>query len=215
VIAPVTLEGNLVRLEPLRLEHAPQLLELALEAGSDFALTTVPNTLEGMERYIQKALEWRDQNLALPFVKYSKAQRRFVGSTRMANLEYWPWTPDDHPMRKTDGTPDALEIGWTWLVPAAQRRGINTEAKLLMLEHAFETLRVRRVTFKTDSRNERSRNAIQRIGATFEGVIRNHVPASDGGIRHSAMFSILDTEWPSVKTNLQNLLENPTPTMPK
>jgi N-acetyltransferase len=210
----VALEGKLVRLEPLQLEHAPILLELAREAGADFALTSVPNTLEEMTKYVETVVGLRSQQLALPFATFSRAQNRFVGSTRMANLEYWPWKPD-HPMRKTDGTPDALEIGWTWLVPSAQRSGVNTEAKLLMLEHAFEALQVRRVTLKTDSRNERSRNAMLRIGATFEGIIRNHVPASDGGIRHSAMYSILDTEWASVKTHLQTLLENPTSSVPK
>ncbi len=202
-----TFEGHLVRLEPLHLEHVPSLFELARAAGDDFELTRVPNTLEGMERYVKKALELQDQHLAVPFSTFSKAQNRIVGSTRFANLEYWPWKPDHNPMRKTNGTPDALEIGWTWLIKDAQRTGVNTEAKLLMLEHAFETLCVRRVTLKTDSRNERSRTAMLRIGATFEGVLRNHVPASDSGIRHSAMFSILDTEWPDVKTRLQGLLE--------
>jgi N-acetyltransferase len=204
---PTALEGHLVRLEPLQLEHVPVLFELARAAGDDFALTRVPKTLEGMAHYVEKALSERAQNLAIPFATYSKAQHRIVGSTRFANLEYWPWNPDHHPMRKTDGTPDALEIGWTWLIKDAQRTGVNTEAKLLMLEYAFEILSVRRVTLKTDSRNERSRNAMLRIGATFEGIIRNHVPASDGGIRHSAMFSILDDEWPRVKTRLQGLLE--------
>jgi N-acetyltransferase len=106
-------------------------------------------------------------------------------------------------LAKTDGTPDAAEIGWTWLAPEAQRTAVNTSAKLLMLEYAFEVWHVRRVTLKTDARNERSRNAISRIGAHFEGILRAHVPAADGGIRDSAMFSILDSEWADVKARLE------------
>ncbi|PZA08702.1 MULTISPECIES: GNAT family N-acetyltransferase [unclassified Meiothermus] len=196
---PLTLEGQIVRLEPLTMEHLSVLLELA--SLEDYPFTSVPHSEHGMRRYIQTALEEQAQGKTVPFVTVDKRSEKIVGSTRLAHLEFWNW-PEGSPLARP-GQPDAVEIGWTWLAPFAQRSGINTEAKLLMLTHAFEVWQVRRVTLKTDERNMRSRNAILRLGAKFEGVLRAHMPASDGGIRNSAMFSILAEEWPAVKANLQ------------
>jgi len=198
ITRPVVLEGKIVRLEPLSMEHLPVLLELSrLE---DYPFTSVPHTEAGMRKYIQLALDEQAKGNAVPFVTTDKRLRQAVGSTRLANLEYWQW-PEDSPLARP-GIPDAAEIGWTWLAPAGQRSGVNTEAKLLMLSHAFEVWKVRRLTLKTDERNLRSRNAILQLGAKFEGVFRAHMPASDGGIRNSAMFSILAEEWPAVKAGL-------------
>jgi N-acetyltransferase len=205
-ITPFTLEGRLVRLEPLRPELAPALLEAGLIDRQTFVLTGVPDSLEDAQTYIQMALQSREAGLAMPFATVRVADGRVLGSTRFGNLEYWPWMAGN-PHAKQDGTPDAAEIGWTWLEPGAQRSGINTEAKRLMLEHAFETWRVLRVTLKTDARNARSRNAIERLGAKFDGVLRAHVPAADGGIRDSAWYSILATEWPDVRARLDEMLE--------
>lgn len=193
-----TLENQFVRLEPLSELHIPALLEIAQSTPAEiYALTSVPRTLEGMTRYVQTAIQARDAKKAMPFA--TTANGMVVGSTRFGNIEYWDWD------QKT-GNPDAAEIGWTWLAPSAQRTKVNTSAKLLMLEFAFETWQVKRVTLKTDARNDRSRNAILRIGASFEGILRTHMPSSDGGIRNTAMYSILASEWARVKTRLQEFL---------
>jgi N-acetyltransferase len=205
-ISPFTLEGRLVRLEPLQSELAPALLEAGLIDRQTFVLTGVPDSLESAQAYIQTAVQSREAGLAMPFATVRVSDGRVLGSTRFGNLEYWLWA-SGNPHAKTDGTPDAAEIGWTWLEPGSQRSGINTEAKRLMLEHAFETWRVLRVTLKTDARNVRSRNAIERLGAKFDGVLRAHVPASDGGIRDSAWYSILAEEWPEVRYRLDKMLE--------
>ena len=205
-ITPFTLEGRLVRLEPLRPELAPALLEAGLVDRQTFVLTGVPDSLESSLAYIQTAVQSREAGLAMPFATVRVADGRVLGSTRFGNLEYWPWTAGN-PHAKTDGTPDAAEIGWTWLEPTSQRSGINTEAKRLMLGYAFETWHVLRMTFKTDARNTRSRDAIERLGAKFDGVLRAHVPASDGGIRDSAYYSILAAEWPEVRAKLDGMLE--------
>ena len=128
-----------------------------------------------------------------------------VGSTRLANFEYWEWSRED--ALRFQGYPDAVEIGWTWLSPETHGTGINAEAKLLQLTFAFETLKVKRVTLKTDERNVVSRNAMLKLGATFEGILRLHSPAADTGIRNTAMFSILYSEWPLVKEQLVSRVE--------
>jgi N-acetyltransferase len=199
----LTLQNTVVRLEPLEVQHIPALLAIAQSAPEVYALTTAPTTLEGMQAYVSAAHAARDKHLAVPFATINAQTGEVVGSTRFGNLEYWAWAQGS-PHKKTDGTPDAAEIGWTWLAPHAQRTAINTNAKLLMLEHAFEVWKVRRMTFKTDARNLRSRNAILRLGATFEGILRAHLPAADGGVRDSAMYSILATEWAGVKAGLQS-----------
>lgn len=199
---PMILEGRLVRLEPLTMEHLPSLVELAqLE---DYPHTHVPKNIEAMQRYILTALTDQAQGQALPFATVDRRENRVVGSTRFMEFEYWPW-PEDSP-HYGRGLPDAVEIGHTWLAPQAQRTGLNTEAKLLMLAHAFEVFQVRRVTLKTDARNLRSYKAITRLGAHLDGVLRAHRPAADGGIRDSALFSILAGEWPTVKARLEGLL---------
>lgn len=202
VSKPIVLEGKRVRLEPLTLDHLPLLLELA--GLEDYPLTILPKTETGMRGYIQTALDLQAKGNALPFVTVDKSMNKAVGSTRFANFEYWSW-PQGAQMSRP-GLPDAVEIGWTWLAPHAQRSGINTEAKLLQLTHAFEVWRIHRLTLKTDARNMRSRNAIERIGGKLDGILRAHLPASDGGLRDSAMFSILGSEWPEVKARLQGFL---------
>lgn len=199
--AALVLENQFVCLEPLSEHHIPALLEIAQATPAEmYALTSVPRTLEGMNAYVQTALQARETKNAVPFA--TTANDQVVGCTRFGNLEFWAWD-------KKTGNPNAAEIGWTWLAPSAQRTKINTSAKLLMLEFAFETWQVRRVTLKTDARNERSRNAILRIGASFEGILRAHMPSSDGGIRNTAMYSILEAEWADVKTRLQHYLLEP------
>ncbi len=135
------------------------------------------------------------------------ADGRVIGSTRFWNLEFWPW-PDGHPLGGRDG-PDACEIGHTWLSPSAIRTGANTEAKYLMLRHAFEAWQVHRVCLHTDARNERSRAAMERMGARFEGVLRAHRMAADLTVRDSARYSVVAGEWPAVKARLEGYLARP------
>lgn len=199
---PLTLEGHRVRLEPLTLAHLPVLLELAQAEAYPF--TSVPKSAEGMRVYIQSALDEQARGKALPFISVDRRSSRVVGSTRFANFEYWKW-PAGSPLARPN-LPDAVEIGWTWLAPWAQRSGVNTEAKLLQLTHAFEVWGVRRVSLKTDARNQRSRQAIERLGARLDGILRAHLPAADGGIRDSAIYSILREEWPAVKARLEGFM---------
>jgi RimJ/RimL family protein N-acetyltransferase len=137
----------------------------------------------------------------VPFVTVSRKTGDVLGSTRLCALEYWAW-PDGRQGRAGIDPPEAAEIGWTWLSAAAQRTAINTEAKRLMLGHAFETWKARRVHLKTDARNARSRAAIERIGGRLDGILRAHMPAADGGVRDSAWYSILLAEWPAVRAGL-------------
>ena len=205
VVRPVVLEGRHVRLEPLTVGHAQALLEVATGPRDTYGVTSVPGDEASMVRYIQTALGDQEAGRALPFATLARATGRVVGTTRFGNIEFWAWPPGNLNQRGED-RPDVAEIGWTWLAASAQRTPINTEAKLLMLAHAFETWRVHRVSFMTDARNERSRRAILRLGARFDGVLRAARPASDGGIRDTAAFSILEDEWPAVKTQLQSRL---------
>ncbi len=202
-LAPVTLSGRLVRLEPLSQAHLEGLVAAAnADDAEDFPFTWVPRRRDELSRWIDEALALAAAGRAVPFATLAATDGRVLGSTRLANLERWDWLeppPDPRPL-------DAAEIGWTWLGRPAQRSGANTEAKLLMLRHAFTVLRVRRVTLKTDARNERSRAAIARLGATLDGVLRAHLPASDGGPRDSAVFSIVEAEWPAVEARLTTLL---------
>ncbi len=192
----LTLENAVVRLEPLSQTHIPALLAIAQSAPEVYRLTTAPSTVEGMTAYVQSAVLAREQRQTVPFATVNASTGAVVGSTRFGNLEYWAWAAHQPDI------PDAAEIGWTWLAPDAQRSAINTNAKLLMLGYAFEVWKVQRMTLKTDARNERSKNAILRIGASFEGVLRSHMPATDGGVRDTAMFSILESEWAGVKRHL-------------
>ena len=187
----VTLEGELVRLEPLTLAHSHAMVAAASSDRSTCGLTSVPNgDLPSVEQYINAALEQHQRGEGLAFATIRRADDQLVGSTRFMSAEYW------HPIGESPrATPIAVEVGYTWLVAAAQRTGINAEAKVLMFDYAFDSLRVERVSLKTDARNERSRRNIERAGATFDGVLRRHMPASDGGFRDSAMYSLLREEW--------------------
>lgn len=204
-VQPVTLEGRYVRLEPMGAGHARNLLAAASGPRETYALTTVPADEPSMVGYIESALRDQEAGRSLPFATVSNATGQVVGSTRFLNIEFWAWPPGN-PQQRGEDVPDAVEIGATWLASAAQRTPLNTEAKLLMLAHAFEVWRVHRVSLMTDARNERSRNAILRLGARFDGVLRAARPASDGGIRDTAAFSILDHEWPMLKHDLQSRL---------
>jgi RimJ/RimL family protein N-acetyltransferase len=190
---PVTLEGRFVRLEPLSLSHLPQLCEVAFDEEIWRFTTSVIEKPEDLKEYIETALRWQGEGTALPFATVDKASGRAVGSTRFAAI---------------DSMNRHMEIGWTWIATEYQRTYVNTEAKYLMLGHAFETLNCLRVEFKTDSLNEKSRRAILRIGAKEEGTFRNHMIMPSGRIRHSVYYSVIDTEWPEAKAALEEKLRN-------
>jgi RimJ/RimL family protein N-acetyltransferase len=190
-IGPAILEGRYVRLEPLTEEHTAGLAEIGLDEDLWKWIPTPVRTVEEMIAYVQTALAERVSGSALPFALVDNASGRVVGSTRYGNI---------------DRVHHRLEIGWTWVARQWQRSAINTEAKYLLLRHAFETLKCIRVELKTDSLNDRSRNAILRIGAHEEGIFRNHMITASGRIRHTVYFSILDSEWPGVKTRLESKL---------
>lgn len=197
---PPVLEGTLVRLEPLTPAHAEDLAVAAEEDRSSYEYTWVPRAAE-MDSYVTAHLERAAQGTMIPFAQVRRADGRAVGSTSY-------WDPRSWPDRDEIC---ALEIGWTWLAGSAQRTGINVESKLLLMEYAFEVLRLARVDLKTDARNERSWRAIEGIGAKFEGVLRNwsesRAPGEEGLLRDSAMFSVTAAEWPSVKEMLHRRLD--------
>ncbi|HWP81696.1 MAG TPA: GNAT family protein [Bacteroidota bacterium] len=193
-IVPLTLEGNSVRLEPLSLAHVDPLCEVGLDPDLWKFTTANIQTKDEMRSYIETALEWQREGTALPFALIERASGKAVGSTRYANIER------EH---------RRLEIGWTWVARPWQRTAINTEAKYLLLRHAFETLGCIRVEFKTDSLNQQSRNALLRIGAKEEGMFRNHMITQAGRYRHSVYFSIIESEWPEVKKRLESMLATP------
>ena len=157
-----------------------------------------------MAGYIETALAWRDAGTAMPFATVRTADEAVIGCTRFWNIERWEW-PRGH-ARYGRSEPDVCEIGYTWLTRSAIRTAANTEAKLLMLTHAFETWQALRVCLHTDARNERSRAAIERIGGRFEGILRAHKLAADDTVRDSARFSIVAAEWPEVKRRLAQFL---------
>jgi len=191
VITPVILQGRHVRLEPLTLEHVAALAEVGLDDDLWKWIPTPVRTLDEMNAYVQTALQEQAAGSALPFALIEKPSGRAIGSTRYANIER---------------VHHRLEIGWTWVARPWQRTAINTEAKYLLLRHAFETLKCMRVELKTDSLNERSRAAILRTGAREEGTFRNHMITTSGRIRHTVYFSIIDSEWPGVRARLEAML---------
>lgn len=201
-----TLLGKHVRLEPLEPRHIDGLAD-ASAAGdpSLYQWSPVPRGEAETTSYVETALAWRDAGSAVPFATVRVSDGAVIGSTRFFNLERWAW-PNGHPFQGRS-FPDACEIGYTWLAPCAIRTAANTEAKFLMLEHAFEKWQVVRVCFHTDARNQRSRAALERIGGKFEGVLRAHRMAADFIPRDSYRYSILPAEWPAVKGNLLQLLE--------
>ncbi|KJY43407.1 acetyltransferase [Streptomyces sp. NRRL B-1568] len=206
---PVFLHGRSVRLEPLGEHHVEALAAAAAEDRGSYAFTPVPHGVEAMQRYVCDASAARESGRALPFATVRIADGRVVGSTRLCELDYWqgpvPWPPAPRgPLGDPlSAIPDAAEIGGTWLSASAQGTGINSETKLLMLRHAFETWGVRRVTLRADARNMRSRAAIERLGAVLEGVHRAHTRGLDGVVRGTAFYSILDEEWPRVRGRLE------------
>jgi RimJ/RimL family protein N-acetyltransferase len=198
---PLTLDGARVRLEALTRAHLPGLVAAASESRATFGLTLVPDGLPAMTAWFETAMAEAERGAQVPFATVDKARGRVVGSTRFCNLERWSWPLA--PVAPLPRGPDAVEIGWTWLGASAQRTYVNTEAKLLMLGHAFDVWGVRRVTLKTDARNARSRANIERIGCRFDGVLRAHMPAWDGAIRDSAFYSMLASEWPEARERLR------------
>lgn len=191
-IKPVTLEGKKVRLEPLETEHLEHLSEVAFENSIWQWSPSRITDEKDLQEYIQIALDEQKRGVSLPFVIIEKSSNIFVGSTRFGNI---------------DVKNRRAEIGWTWINPRWQRTFINTEAKLLMLTHAFEEWKCIRVELKTDALNEKSRNAILRLGAKEEGILRQHIITDTGRLRDTVYFSILDKEWLDVKENLNRKLK--------
>lgn len=193
IVEPVVLEGEVVRLEPMEMGH----LDGLWEAGKDESLWSLIPTnvasIDDMSDYMRSALADRDRGAALPFVTILAESGTIVGSTRFGNI---------------DAAHRKAEIGWTWIGPKWQRTAVNTEAKLLMLTHAFDVWKCIRVEFKTDANNVTSRNAIRRLGATEEGTLRQHMITDSGRFRDSVYFSIIDSEWETVRKELVWKLEN-------
>lgn len=196
----VTLHGKHIRLEPLHLRHIEGLVAASGDDAALYQWSPVPRGGVAATTYVDTALAWRDAGTAAPFAIVRQADGVVLGSTRFWNLERWAWPPG-HPSHGRS-IPDACEIGYTWLTRSAVRTAANTESKLLMLTHAFEVWRVLRVCFHTDARNQRSRAALERIGAQFEGILRAHRMAADFIPRDSVRYSILAAEWPAVNERL-------------
>ena len=199
------LTGRHVRLEPLAHHHVDGLVFAAADPAF-YQWSPVPQGKSETTRYIETALAWREAGSALPFAIARAEDGDILGSTRFFNLEYWGW-PAGHPSHGRT-TPDACEIGYTWLARNAMRTPVNTESKLLMLTYAFETWKVLRVCFHTDVRNQRSRAALERIGGQFEGILRAPRMAADFIQRDSARYSILAAEWAKVKEALNQKLKS-------
>ena len=193
-VEPVVLNGSRVRLEPLRRDHLDDLRLVAFDPALWQWTIMGAQDEPGLDRWVETALANAEAGTERPFATIDRASGRAIGSSRFMSIV---------PEHKR------LEIGWTWVGSAFQRTGANREAKLLQLTHAFETLGANRVEFKTHSRNERSRNALAGIGATFEGVFRSHTIMPDGSLRDSAYFSVIISEWPEVKATLEAGLERP------
>jgi RimJ/RimL family protein N-acetyltransferase len=190
-LSPVTLHGSVVRLEPLGLHHLEALCAVGLDPSLWVLTMSRVHSPHDMLRYVETALAEQAARTALPFATVEAATGTVIGSTRFANAVH------EH---------GRVEIGWTWVAPRWQRTGVNTEAKYLMLRHAFETLGCRRVELKTNATNVRSRTAMLRIGATEEGTLRQHMIQPDGTPRDTVYFSVIDGEWAAVKQRLEGLL---------
>ena len=202
LLAPLVLRGKTVTLRPLASSDASALVAAASESRDQYEYTRVPENLEDAERYVELALAERDAGRRIPFAIVW--HDRLVGSTSYLDVQQWRWRAGS-PMQRTDA-PDSVEIGSTWLAASAQRTRCNTEAKYLLLSHAFDVWRVHRVCLKTDERNAKSRRAIERLGAVFEGIRRADMPAQDGSVRSSAYYSIVPAEWPAIRTTLEEAL---------
>ncbi len=190
IVLPVTLDSSVVRLEPIRREHASEFWEIAKDDLEEI-FRWIPysmKTRQDFEKLIDKAFDEQERGDSVVFATVEQKSGRAIGSTRFMNI--------DRANRR-------VEIGSTWIAPAWQRTGVNTEAKYLMLRHAFEVWKCIRVELKTDALNQKSRNAILRIGAKEEGTLRRHLITWTGRVRDTVYFSILDNEWPEVKTKLE------------
>jgi RimJ/RimL family protein N-acetyltransferase len=187
-VSPVVLEGRIIRLEPLSEEHLDGLADVAFEPSIWQWTLARPTDRAGLRAWLETALGNAAGGTELPFATIDQVSGRPIGSTRFLSI-----LPEHR----------RLEIGWTWLGRAWQRTGANREAKVLLLGHAFDELGANRVEFKTDSRNEPSRTALLGIGATFEGIFRNHMVMPDGPLRHSAYYSVISDEWPAVRARLE------------
>ena len=192
VIEPVTLVGSTIRLEPLSIDHLDGLAEIGLDPELWRWIGFPVRTREDLRRYIDDGLRDREAGRAMPFATVLLDGGRPIGSTRYGNVDLFN---------------RRVEIGWTWVARPWQRSSVNTEAKLLMLEHAFEHLGCNRVEFKTDSLNEQSRGALLGIGAKEEGTLRNHMVTESGRLRHSVYYSVIREEWPAVRDGLRGRLE--------
>jgi RimJ/RimL family protein N-acetyltransferase len=190
-VRPITLSGRIVRLEPLTLGHVPDLFTASDPAIWKYMLYGDIESERDMENWVRDMLQRAESGNDLPFAVIHLGTGRAIGATRYLEIR-----------RQHRG----LELGGTWYGLEYQRTGVNTECKYLLLKHAFEALGCIRVQFKSDSRNEKSIAAIKRIGAKPEGVLRNHMILPDGTVRHSAYFSILDSEWPDIKKSLEEKL---------
>jgi RimJ/RimL family protein N-acetyltransferase len=193
ILTPLTLAGSTVRLEPIRAEHAELFWEIAKNDLDDM-FRWIPyrmQTPEDFQQLVTKALQEQERGESVVFATVESATGRVIGSTRFMNI---------------DRNNRRVEIGSTWIAPAWQRTAVNTEAKYLMLRHAFEVWQCLRVELKTDTLNQKSRNAILRLGAKEEGTLRRHVVTWTGRVRDSVYFSILDSEWPKVKAKLEEKL---------
>jgi RimJ/RimL family protein N-acetyltransferase len=187
-IKPTTLEGKIVKLVPLEINHREGLIEAVSDGNlSELWYTAVPSK-NTIDKYIEAALKEQANEKSLPFVVIEKASGKIIGATRYLNIEA------EH---------QRLEIGYTFYAKSVQRTGVNTECKYLLLQHAFETLQCIAVEFRTHWHNQPSRIAIERLGAKLDGVLRNHKIMGDGLIRDTVVYSILNTEWPSVKQSLE------------
>jgi N-acetyltransferase len=190
IVLPLTLEGSVVRLDPVRREHAELFWEVAKNDLEDI-FRWIPysmKTLEDFQHLMAKSLAEQERGESVVFATVERGSGRVIGSTRFMNI--------DRGNRR-------VEIGSTWIAPAWQRSAVNTEAKYLMLRHAFEVWKCMRVELKTDALNQKSRNAILRIGAKEEGTLRRHLITWSGRVRDTVYFSILDDEWPDAKTKLE------------
>ncbi len=204
-----TLRGQFVELVPLERSHVGDLVAAATEDRASYQFTTVPDSIEAMTHYVEVALTDEEARWAQPFVVRQLNDQRIVGSTRYLDIDYWAASlaRPHSPVQTADREfPRVGEIGATWYAASVQRTRVNTECKLLLLELGFDSWGVERVSFKTDSRNTSSRTAIERLGAQFEGLRRAHVLGVDGVIRDSAYYSIIASEWPSVRQRLENRL---------
>jgi N-acetyltransferase len=203
-LGKIILQGRHVLLRPLEPGDAEPLAKAAGESREHYQFASVPGTLEAARSYIDRAIRERDAGTRYAFSIVFRG--RIVGSTSFLDYQHWTWPPGS-PLQRTD-RPDVCEIGATWLAASAQRTGCNTESKFLLLSHAFETWAVHRVMFRTDSRNNRSRAAIERLGARLEGIHRADKPAPDGNVRDSAFYSIIAAEWPAFRARLSDMMKS-------